>query len=218
MCQSALRRFCPLLFILATGVSTGCRHAELTESGFLTDYAALSLDLDQRARMSYVAADVDWASYSKVVIDPLEIRLQPTSNDTLEPGQEEKLRRFYRETVEQELAGSPQGRLEVTDAAGPGTLRVRAALTEVDCINVTVNTLTTIFIFWPFDFGGGTFELEVLDSESGRQLAAIINADKASAWSFFQCFHRIGHICDASDETIEWVADTVSPPVPASSD
>lgn len=209
-----LRRFCPLLLILATGLGAGCRHAELTESGFLTDYAALSLDLDQRARMSYVDQDVDWASYSKVVIDPLEIRLQPTSNDTLEPGQEEKLRRFYRETLEQDLGE----RLVLTDVAGPGTLRVRGALTEVDCINVTLNTLTTIFIFWPFDFGGGTFELEVLDSESGRQLAAIINADKASAWSFFQSFHRIGHVCDASDETIEWVADTVNPPVPAFSD
>ncbi|MEE8468742.1 MAG: DUF3313 domain-containing protein [Planctomycetota bacterium] len=214
----ALRRFSPLLCALAAVGGAGCRHAELTESGFLSDYAALSLDLDQRARMSYVAPDVDWASYTKAVIEPLEIRLQTTSNDSLEPGQEEKLRRFYRETMEQELAGRPQGRLEVTDVAGPGTLRVRAALTEVDCINVTVNTLTTIFIFWPFDFGGGTFELEVLDSESGRQLAAIINADKASAWSFFQSFHRIGHICDASDETIEWVADTVSPPVPAFSD
>ena len=60
--------------------------------------------------------------------------------------------------------------------------------------------------------------MEILDSETGRQLAAIVNADKASAWSFFQSFHRIGHICDASDETTAWVADLVSPPVRPSSD
>jgi hypothetical protein len=103
----------------------GCRHAELTRSGFLSDYDGLSLDLDQRARMSFVAPDVDWDSYAKVVIDPLEIQLQPTSNDSLDPDQEQKLRRFYREAMEREL----EGRITVTDVAGPGTLRVRAALT-----------------------------------------------------------------------------------------
>jgi len=197
--------------IVAIVLGAGCRHAELTQSGFLSDYAALSRDLEQRARLTYIDPDVDWSSYTRALIEPLEIRLQPTSNDTLEPKQEQKLRRFYLATLEQDL----EGRLEVTHAAGPGTLRVRAALTEADCINVTLNAATTFFIFWSVDFGGGTFEVEVLDSVSGRQLAAIINADKASAWSFFQSFHRIGHICDALDETTAWVADAVSPPVPA---
>jgi len=210
----ALRRLSLLLCALATVTGAGCRHAELTRSGFLSDYDGLSLDLDERARMSYVAADVDWAGYTKAVIDPLEIRLQATSNDTLEPVQEERLLGFYREAMVEDL----QGRLQVTDVAGPGTLRVRAALTEADCINVAVNAAATFFIFWSVDFGGGTFEVEVVDSVSGRQLAAIINADKASAWSFFQSFHRIGHICDASDETTAWIADMVSPPVSVSSD
>jgi hypothetical protein len=49
-------------------------------------------------------------------------------------------------------------------------------------------------------------------------VAAIVNADKASAWSFFQSFHRIGHICDASDETTGRVATMVRRPAPASSD
>ncbi len=191
------------LLLLALLPLAGCMsEVALTRSGFLTSYEVLEVEPNERARESWVAPGADLAPYRAVVIEPLVVDLVEGSEDALTGEQAALVGEQYRRWVLTGLDGS----LEVVDEAGPGVLRLRTAITQVDTTNMVVNWITGLGILWPLDYGGGTFEVEVVDSETGEVLAAMVNADRATAWNGISAMIRIGHLCQAAEETAGWAA------------
>lgn len=169
----------------------------LTRSGFLSTYAGLEAVPGERARETWFAEGLDLSGFHAVIVDPIELRLESTTTDRLSPSQAALLQEHYAAWVVEGLGE----RFTVTNEQGPGVLRVRTALTEADTINLAANWIMGVIVLWPFDYGGGTLEVEVVDSQSGERMAAMVNADRATAWNGFQAMIRIGHVCQAAQET-----------------
>lgn len=63
----------------------------------------------------------------------------------------------------QALPVSPQGR----------PAQIRAALTRIETVSPGLNTLGTLLLIGPLDRGGAAVEIEAVDAQTGRQLAAL---------------------------------------------
>ncbi len=179
---------------------------ELTRSGYLSNYDRLEVAPAERAREHFVDPSADWSGYTQVVLEPLEVRLQASSLDTLSKRQVQTLRSHYRRFLRDAIGG----KLRIVQTAGPETILVRSALTEVDKISAPLNWITGLGILWPVDVGGATLEVELLDGQTGAQLGAIVNADKATLWNAIQAMRPVGHVCQALEETAAWVGDTLA--------
>ncbi len=190
---------------LAVLLLVSCRSVGLTESGSLSVYRYLSVDDDERARKSFISPDVDWAAYDSVILEPLGIDLQPTSLDSVSDEKFLELKGNYAIFLRDSLAP----RWVVSDEPREGALIVRSTLTEIDTIHVVLNWITGLGLLWPVDVGGATVELEIVDAVTGEQLAAIINADKATLWNGLQAMVAIGHACQSVEETAMWVGATL---------
>jgi hypothetical protein len=63
----------------------------------------------------------------------------------------------------QALPPSPQGR----------PAQIRAAITRVETVSPALNTVSTLLLSVPLDRGGAAVEIEAVDPQTGRQLAAL---------------------------------------------
>jgi hypothetical protein len=68
----------------------------------------------------------------------------------------------------QALPPSPQGR----------PAQIRAAITRVETVSPALNTVSTLLLSVPLDRGGAAVEIEAVDPQTGRQLAAL-------RWGYF---------------------------------
>ena len=73
-----------------------------------------------------------------------------------------QLRRELQQQV-QALPASPQGR----------PAQIRAAVTRLETVSPGLNTLGTLLLIGPLDRGGAAVEIEAVDPQTGRQLAAL---------------------------------------------
>ena len=190
---------------LAILTLASCRSVGLTQSGSLSSYANLQVDEEERARKSFISSEVDWQAYDAVVIEALGIDLQDSSLDSVSHDKFFTIQGHYDRYLRESL--SPRWR--VIEAPREGALVVRSTLTEIDTINVPLNWITGLGVLWPVDVGGATVELEILDANTGEQLAAIVNADKATLLNSIQAMIAIGHACQSIEETANWVGSTV---------
>ncbi len=201
MNRSTLLRWLPLSILLLAS----CRSVGLTESGSLSSYQNLAVDGDQRARKSFIAPETRWQAYDAIVLEPLALDLQPSSLDQVSEANFDRLTSHYDGFLRESLTP----RWQVLDAPRPGALIVRSTLTEIDTINVPLNWITGLGLLWPVDVGGATVELEILDATTGEQLAALINADKATLLNGIQAMIAIGHACQSVEESANWVGAVV---------
>ncbi len=201
MNRSTLLRWLPLSILLLAS----CRSVGLTESGSLSSYQNLAVDGDQRARKSFIAPETRWQAYDAIVLEPLALDLQPSSLDQVSEANFDRLTSHYDGFLRESLTP----RWQVLDVPRPGALIVRSTLTEIDTINVPLNWITGLGLLWPVDVGGATVELEILDATTGEQLAALINADKATLLNGIQAMIAIGHACQSVEESANWVGAVV---------
>ena len=195
---------CHALALATLALTPACRSVGLTEAGFLSTYDALQADEDQRARESFVRSEA-WPQTRQVFVEPLSLNLQASSLDRLNEKQETLLRGHFLQYVRESLGAE----FELIAQPEDGAILVRAAVTEVDTTQHYLNWLTALLL-WPLDTGGATLEVELLDASSGQQLAAMVNADKATVYNAIQSMTRIGHACQAVQETGHWVGQTIA--------
>jgi hypothetical protein len=101
---------------------------------------------------------------SQAVIGAVEWRADPRADISSDEQAAllEILRAELRSRVQQ-MDGSPTGRPVV----------LRAAITKVETVSPALNAVGTLLLIGPLDRGGAATEMEAVDAESGRQLAAI---------------------------------------------
>jgi hypothetical protein len=107
------------------------------------------------------------------------------------------------------LRESLSPRWTIVEQSRRGTLIAGSTLTKIATISVWLNWITGLEILWPADIGGATVELEILDAPSGKQQAALINADKATLLNEVQAMIAIGHACQSIEESADWGASIV---------
>lgn len=134
-------------------------------SGFLSDYSNLRND---NGTMRFVSPRL--ARYTAFIIDPVVMRA-PLGNNKLTPEQTAQVVAYFEQSLAKALEahGYP-----VTTHPGPGVARFRIAVTDI--------TESTWWLkITGMGGGGAAMEGEVVDSVTGIQLGAVIQAGKGGA-------------------------------------
>jgi hypothetical protein len=140
-------------------------------TGFLTDYSKLQAQSDVSSR--YLAPGNRLGSYSKFIIDPVAIHFH-TRSKAAEKLKEEDLRDL-KNYMHEALVKAIEDRYEVVFRPGPGVARLRAALTDLKKSGIVQNVLP-IGKAIGSGLGGASLEAELLDSQTGEQIAALVES------------------------------------------
>jgi Protein of unknown function (DUF3313) len=165
-----------------------CAGSRATQTGFLANYEGLSEVPAQKNILLRKAPAAAWPDYRRIIIEPVVFE---AGTGTVPIADDE--RKSLVHCFEQALTKALGDGFDLVDTPGPGTLRIRSAITGVDASNPALNVVTTLALFIPLDSGGVSVELEVQDSVTGRPLAAIIAWGKGSPLQFKGNFQRFGH-------------------------
>lgn len=176
-------------------LTISCANMELTRTEFLQGREGL-----QRAPELEVAGipdavefgasqEVDWSGYRRLRIDPVVfVSGVGTVHPVPSEADQAYLTRKYRDQLARELGKD----FELVDSTVPGTLRLRAAITDVDLEWVWLNVLGVLLVVPP-DMGGISTEIELLDAESGERLLAMTAYREGTIFLILEAFHRWGH-------------------------
>lgn len=161
------------LFLVATALPVslgvlfgGCASKpSLTQTGFLSDYSRLTPASGDRMRYESPTA----VRYHSLIVDPVQI-LIPAGRFSSEERAE--LARYFRRSFEDAIRSVGY---KVADAPGTGVGRVRLALTDV-AGSTWWKKVHPVSRAMGAGTGGASMEAEVVDSVSGEQVAAVIQA------------------------------------------
>ena len=157
-----MNRFCLLIAATAVASLAACSTVMPTaQSGFLSDYTALAQPSDDASAGRASADPIDPA---RVSIDAVTWRV--TSSVDISTDE--------RDALLTQLHGELQRRVRALPAQPQGRPAVlRAAITRVETVSPALNALSALLLTVPLDRGGAAVEIEAVDPQTGRQLAAL---------------------------------------------
>jgi hypothetical protein len=167
------------------------------QSGFLSDYSKLERVDDDILR--YVSGTL--GDYSGFIIDPVVLVFKPDPDKRIFTDEElQEISAYYSESVK--MAISSDGGYPIVENPAPDVARIRIGITDVKetigYLNIAIVTKVT-----GLGLGGASFEGEVVDSESGKQVGAVIR------WGTGSRFLKAGitHTGDAKIAIDNWAKD-----------
>jgi hypothetical protein len=180
--------FRSLLLATILAASAGCVQMHPTRSGYLTDYSQLvQVDRQDHIRASMVDA-VALQQIDSFYIEPVEW----LADDLGQPASSAKNEANLRTGFETALAKELNCIRPVVNQIGPGTARVRSAVTGVQESQPFANAFLAIQVAGPLFNGGAVAEIEVL-SPDGQQIAAESLAFRGWEWDVPGFFWRPSH-------------------------
>ena len=190
-----------LLLLLATSCATTYPVRRVKTSGFLGDYSQLQPGGAGEPVMIYRQA-AEGRSYDKILIDPVVAYAGPgTRLQKLSPKDRQALLDYFHAALREQLGQD----FALAEEAGPGTLRLRVALTDARGSKILLDTLSTVVpvglavsalqrvaLGQTSTSGRATIEAEASDSQTGQRLVALVDGragakvtgrfDKWSKW------------------------------------
>jgi hypothetical protein len=158
---------------------TRARRGTPYESGFLSDYGQLKHVEGYPAALVYIRPGVQWSSYNAVQLDSVTL-WRDAGTEALSAEDQQMLTDLLYKDVHDDLSKY----FNVVTEAGPGTLRLRVALTQVQAAKPVIRTVTTVVpqmrvlgsliglaANTALTVGSATVEMEVLDSVTNQVLA-----------------------------------------------
>ncbi len=158
--------------LILVGLSVGgCMNAP-DETGFLSSY--YKLEPAGAGTLRYVNSD-ELAQYSQFWVQPVEIHLHPGTKDLTSKEQElQQMEDILYNAVVNELSEH----YSVVSHGGRGVAKVRMALSDVKQDTLALNVLPATRLTG-IGLGGAAMEAELVDSITGRQIAAVIQTQKS---------------------------------------
>lgn len=151
-----------IVAIAAIAALSACSTVMTTaQSGYLSDYSALAEAPDAASASRAAAQTIDPAQLSIAEVVWRVGARTDIGNDERD-ALLAQLKRELQQGV-QALPASPQGR----------PAQIRAAITRVETVSPALNTVGTLLLIGPLDRGGAAVEIEAIDPQTGRQLAAL---------------------------------------------
>jgi hypothetical protein len=142
--------------------------SESDYSGFLSDYSQLERVDDSMLQF----VDESAGDYSSFIIEPIVIAFRQTPDEQVFTDEElRELSAYYEQAVIEAL--SRKGGYPIVDDPAPGVARIRIGITDVEetigILNISIYTKIT-----GLGLGGASFEGEIVDSVTGKQVAAAV--------------------------------------------
>jgi hypothetical protein len=137
----------------------------LAPSGFLGDYADLRPGRGTEPRLGYIDPAVDFSGYTQVIIEPVVVW---ESNEARFAGVPQTQRELLARELGAEMQRAFAEEFRVGEVKhGPGTLRVRTALTAAIAASESSDPRLLQYV---------EVELELLDAATNKRLAAAVDA------------------------------------------
>jgi hypothetical protein len=154
----------PRLFlsaIIVLNISACSTVLPSEQSGFLTSYGELSPSADGGANSRHSAVRID---PSRASIAAVEWRGKATEGlSTEEKGM---LLAKLRAELQAQVASLPR-------AENGRPVRIRAVITQVVTVSPSLNAVSALLAGGPWDRGGAALEIEAVDTETDKQVAAL---------------------------------------------
>ena len=146
-----------VLAVLATLVALsacGSDPPAIETRGFLGDYSQLEKGRGDQAQLVYINPEAHFARYDKILLDPVVVWSgeQAATSDASEDELQD-LADYLGAALREQL----QLEFELVESPGPGTMRLRSAITAVRESDASI-------------------EVEILDAVSGERLVAVADA------------------------------------------
>jgi hypothetical protein len=167
-----------MFILLAAALWLGGCATKPVPSGFLSDYSRL--EPTSGGSLRYLNPAKGLGNYSKFIVDPVVVHFHEQSKGAkTDEATRMRLTTFMHDALVKEL----QDGYEVVSEPGPGIARVRVALTDVDASTPALNILPQTKLTG-LGLGGASMEGEIVDSRTGEQIGALIEAQKGKRVSF----------------------------------
>jgi len=150
-----------IVLVMFTGCESPLASKEITATGFLSDYSGLESISDTSYR--YMNPKYDLGNYAAFIIDPVKVIFNKQTKAKVKNWDDlEKLRAYMRRAFINALI--PRYNASAT-RPGRGVARIRIALTNIEKSA-------------PFKLGSVSMEIELLDSQTGEQIGALVESQK----------------------------------------
>jgi len=180
---------------------------EMPKAGFLQDYSKLtSKDPMKAVKWLYVNEKANVATYNKIILDDVVFFL---AKDAEYKGFEAQEMVDLADAFKQAVVMNLSGVYTFTDTPGHDVMRIRMAVTNLVPSSSVTGTLTTIVPVGlaishikkaatgsHIGMGGVTFEGEVIDSQSGEILGAVIDSQTGKKYKIGKSASKWGHAID----------------------
>lgn len=191
--------YCCLLLILGIMMTASCARypldrsdstEKMEKSGFLGSYEGLKPGPKGGADWVYFKEGVNFSKYNNVIFDEVTFFLKDNAKyKGIKPDDIKELTEAFNDAVRENIGKS----YPLVDTPGPDTMRIRAAITDIEPSKPGVSAVSTVL---PIGLGismikkaatgrhtgvGETsMEMEVLDSQSNERIAAAIDSFSGS--------------------------------------
>jgi hypothetical protein len=187
-----LAGICVLMLLCSCAATSKSRT--VTKSGFLGDYSQLREGGEEEAQLIYIDPNADFKSYTKIFMDPIKVYTSDKDSNLKKLSKEElqALVNYLDATLRQNLKKD----YTFVDAPGPGVMHLRVAITDAEGSNVALDTISSILpvgmalnliqvgITGKSSFvGEAGIEVEMLDSQSDKRLAAAVDRRVGSKYT-----------------------------------
>ncbi len=169
---------------------------EMPRSGFLTTYDGLEKADEYMVEWAYIKKDVDFKSYDKIVLDYVEFFVK---EDAEYKGLQIDEMQQLAEAFHRSIINALSDKYQFVSEAGPGTMRIRLALTNVEPIKSGRNTLTAVVPVGiginlvkvaatgtSIGVGRTSMEAEIFDTQTKIRLVAAIDTDVGRKYTGYQ--------------------------------
>lgn len=180
--------------VSATAVSllSGCASKQATPSGFLGDqsvYRAMVQDPELEGVMVLKKTAYPAAQYSAFIVPPVSIYLNEAGQKR---GVSEDDLRELADNFRSAVIGALGPRFQVTQAPAAGVAILRLAITDADP-NVPLMNVHPGALALGGGLGGATAEAELIDSVSGKRVAAFLASAKGKRQDYTDGLTKWGH-------------------------
>jgi hypothetical protein len=191
-------------FTLTMTTDVSSKKPKMHRSGFLTDYSLLKEDPEGLVQWKYFKDGVDFGAYDKIILDYATFFIKEDAEyKGIQPDELTELSM----NLHNAFLGTLARAYSFTDKPGPGTMRLRLAITGLVPGKPVSGTMTTIVPFGlaasfikkavtgsHIGMGQVSGEAELVDSQTGEILAAAIDNKVGQKHKLSKTFTKWGQV------------------------
>ncbi len=186
-----------ILMALAVPAAWAGQFGDYKPQGFLSDYSKLKPEGGDSDAYKYRDPQVDAAKYDKLMIDRIKVYLKADAQSKeIDPAELKELTDYFHQAIVKAVEGA----YPVVREPGPDVLRLRIAVTDLVPNKPEASVVSLVVPYlWVAEAGSGaaegkpgttpfigeaTVEMEALDSESNKQVAAYIETKMGKKYNW----------------------------------
>jgi hypothetical protein len=163
----------------------GCGPERTPQTGFLSDYSKLQVVSDSSYR--YLDKDA-FGKNTGFIVDPVAVRfhagakaLEAKSEGKMTEQDIKDLANYLHSAIIKAISDAGY---KIEYRSAPGIARIRVAITDLEKTNVVLAAVPQARMLTGAGVGGAAMEAEIVDSMTGKQIAAVVETKAGSRVPF----------------------------------